>query len=219
MGRGGVFATLYRPGVRYAHQRQESSSLHRGQAGEKTRRQSLVEDEPRRHSLGLLMTRPSEGEGRELPTILESPGLKPSVGCDQEALYISPSRSLSDLESSLKNLENQGKPLEDFDSALDSYKEGLATMSSQSSMGSGSLNFVLDYGRSISAENCEAKLRPVSMAAAVEGNLCGQYKTEKYFDQFETRFDRLESRKNIGAGKYFDNLVTMIEGSMRGLEL
>ena len=84
-------------------------------------------------------------------------------------------------------------------------------MSSQSSMGSGSLN--------TSAENCEAKLRPVSMAAAVEGNLCGQYKTEKYFDQFETRFDRLESRKNIGAGKYFDNLVTMIEGSMRGLEL
>ena len=33
-------------------------------------------------------------------------------------------------------------------------------------------------------------------------------------------FDRLEGGgANMGAGKYFDNLVAMIEGSMRGLEL
>merc|ERR1719460_2625772 len=141
-GRGGVFATLYRPeqgGRQAAHQRQANN--HRGHAGEEARLHSLMEEQQqvgeqqqRRHSLGLVMTsRPSEVEpGRELPTILESPGFKPFVGF--EALHISesPSRPLTDLESALQKLENEGKPLQDFDSALNRYRKGLAVRSSQS---------------------------------------------------------------------------------------
>ena len=164
-----------------------------------------------------MTTRLNEGEsGRELPTILESPGFKPYVGF--EALHISesPSRPLTDLESALQELENEGKPLQDFDSALNRYRKGLAVRSSQSSRGSG--NF--DLGILDSAMNREGKPRPVSVAA-VGGKFDGQYRTDEYFDKFEAcnSFDRLESGKNMGTGKYFDNLVAMIEGSMRGLEL
>merc|ERR1711974_17664 len=170
----------------------------------------------RRHSLGLVMTRPSEGEGRELPTILESPGFKPYVGF--EALHISesPSRPLTDLESALQKLENVGKPLEDFESALESYREGLAVRSSLSSRGSGS--FDLGILESANAQNREGKPRPVSVAT-VGGTFDVQYRGEKHFDKFETchKFDKLESGRNMGTGKYFDNLVAMIEGSMRGL--
>ena len=227
-GRGGVFATLFRPeqrGRQAAHQRQGNN--HRGHAGDEARRHSLVGEQQqvggehqRRHSLGLVMTtRPNEGEsGRELPTILESPGFKPYVGF--EALHISesPSRPLTDLESALQKLENEGKPVQDFESALGSYREGLAVRSSPSSRGSGS--FDLEVLESRNAMNREGKPRPVSVAT-VGGKFDGQYRTEKYFDKFEAcnNFDRLESGKNMGTGKYFDNLVAMIEGSMRGLEL
>ena len=222
-GRGGVFATLYKPEQGCRQERQANNLLYRGQAGEEARRHSLVgeqhlgeqqsKSEQRRHSFGLVITRPSEGEGRELPTILESPGFKPYVGF--EALHISesPNRPLTDLESALQKLENEGKPLEDFESALESYREGLAVRSSQSS------SFNLGILESANDQNWERKPRPVSVAA-VGGTFDGQYQGEKYFDKFETchKFDK-ESGKNMGTGKYFDNLVAMIEGSMRGLEL
>ena len=166
-----------------------------------------------------MTSRPNEGEsGRELPTILESPGFKPYVGF--EALHISesPSRPLTDLESALQKLENEGKPVQDFESALGSYREGLAVRSSPSSRGSGSFDLGILDSRTNS--NRGGKPRPVSVAT-VRGKFDGQYRTEKYFDKFEAcnNFDRLESGKNMGTGKYFDNLVAMIEGSMRGLEL
>ena len=172
--------------------------------------------EQRRHSLGLVMTRPNDAEVRELPTILESPaGFKPYEGFDA-LLHISesPSRPLTDLERALQKLENEGKPLQDFDLALESYREGLAGRS----RGSSSFDFgILD---SVSGQNREGKPRPVSVAT-VEGKFDGQYRAEKYFDKFEAcnKIDRLEGGKNMGTGKYFDNLVAMIEGSMRGLEL
>jgi len=229
---GGVFATLYRPeqggGGRQAQPR--NNLLCRGQAGEEGRRHSLAAEqqqqqqvgeqqqgksEQRRHSLGLVMTRPcSEGDGRELPTILESPaGFKPYLHISE-----SPSRPLTDLECALQKLENEGKPpLEDFDSALESYREGMAGRS----RGSSSFDFGILDSMSSSGQNREGKPRPVSVAT-VEGKFDGQYRTEKYFDKFEAcnKIDRLETGgKNMGTGKYFDNLVAMIEGSMRGLEL
>ena len=223
-GQGGVFATLFRPeqgGRQAAHQRQGNN--HRGHAGEEARRHSLVGEQQqvggehqRRHSLGLVMTsRLNEGEsGRELPTILESPGFKPYVGFETLHISESPSRPLSDLESAQKP-ENQVKPLQDFDSALNSYREGLAVRSSQSSRGSGSFDLGILDSRTNS--NREGKPRPVSVAT-VGGKFDGQYRTEKYFDKFEA-CNSFDSGKNMGTGKYFDNLVAMIEGSMRGLEL
>ena len=199
--------------------------MHQRQAGEEARRHSLVTEqklqvgeqqqqqqsksEQRRHSLGLVMTsRPSsewEPPGRELPTILESPGVKPYV-----ALHISesPSRPLTDLESALQKLEDGGKPLQDFDSALDGYR------SSQLSRGCGSFG-ILD---SQNVKSREGKARPVSALATVGRKFDGQYRAEKYFEGCNN-FERLEGGSNMGAGKYFDNLVAMIEGSMRGLEL
>ena len=165
------------------------------------------------------MTRPcNDGDGRELATILESPaGFKPYEGFDA-LLHISesPSRPLTDLECALQKLENEGKPLEDFDSALESYREGLAGKS----RGSSTFDFGILDSMSSSGQNREGKPRPVSVAT-VEGKFDGQYRTEKYFDKFEAcnKIDRLEGGKNMGTGKYFDNLVAMIEGSMRGLEL
>ena len=100
--------------------------------------QQQRKSEQRRHSLGLVMTsRPSsewEPPGRELPTILESPG----VNNPYVALHISesPSRPLTDLESALQKLEDGGKPLQDFDSALDGYR------SSQLSRECGSFGFL-----------------------------------------------------------------------------
>jgi len=227
-GRGGVFATLYRPEQGGGRQGQaRNNQLCQGHAGEEGRRHSLAAEqqqlgeqqsrsEQRRHSLGLVMTRPNDAEVRELPTILESPaGLKPYEGFDA-LLHISesPSRPLTDLECALQKLENEGKPLQDFDSALESYREGLAGRSR------GSSSFDFGILNSVSGQIREGKPRPVSVAT-VEGKFDGQYRAEKYFDKFEAcnKIDRLEGGNNMGTGKYFDNLVAMIEGSMRGLEL
>ena len=149
--------------------------------------------------------RPTEGD--HLPTILESPGFKP-----YQELHISesPSRPLKDLESALQALEKERKPMKDFDSALESYRGGVAGKSYAGSFDFRSCNSGNDWGNT---------QRPSSVIGVEE-----KYKKEKYFEKADSfnkfdRFDKLDNPKNIGTGKYFDNLVAMIEGSMRGLDL
>ena len=207
-----MFATLYKPdqvGTRQTH-----SPQHRGNnAGEEGRRHSLVGEQGskpehlRRHSLGPLVVTHRPTEGDHLPTILESPGFKP-----YQELHISesPSRPLKDLESALQALEKERKPMKDFDSALESYRGGVAGKSYAGSFDFRSCNSGNDWGNT---------QRPSSVIGVEE-----KYRKEKYFEKADSfnkfgRFDNLDNPKNIGTGKYFDNLVAMIEGSMRGLDL